>query len=160
MCNQDLNFFSAILGRRFYFSGGVNFTVSRSPTANMTIADDLSISRYHCLISSSSCGVFVKDCNSKYGTHIGQYLLEIKPVPKENAVMLQIGHIVRFGRSDSTFRLENIKLKVFASTLSQDETEKLAKQLKDIDGVFLDKWTTECTHLVMSSVAVSRSEEE
>lgn len=123
------------------------------------ITDDTSVSREHAFIYRSSSGVRVEDLGSKYGVYVNKDIDKQKPIPTKTTIELQIGNIVRFGRLGSTFRLENIEIKVCTSTLSQDETEKLTKQLKVIDGVFMEKWTTECTHLVMPSVTVIQKEE-
>lgn len=130
------------------------YTVGRALQNDLSLKDDTSVSREHAIIYRSSSGVRVEDLNSKYGVYVNSDIDKNKEIPKKTAVELKIGNIVRFGRMGNTFRLENIEIKVCTSTLSQDETEKLIKQLKVIDGVLMPTWNTECTHLVMPNVTV------
>lgn len=157
--NVDLLINSFSLGRRFYLlTDSKKYTVGRNPQSDLSISDDTSVSREHAIIYRSSSGVRVEDLGSKYGVYINDDIDKNRAIAKKTAVNLQIGHIVRFGRMENTFRLENIEVKVCTSTLSQDGMETLKKQLKVIDGVLLNAWSTECTHLIMPSVSVNIDE--
>lgn len=116
------------------------------------------MSREHAVIyRSSSSGIRVEDLGSKYGVYVDKDIDKNRRIDKKTPVDLHVGNIVRFGRLENTFRLENIEIKVCASTLLQDGIEKLKKQLKVIDGVLMSNWSTECTHLIMPSVTVKAS---
>lgn len=133
------------------------YTVGRSPQSDLIIADDTSVSREHAVIHRSSSGVRVEDLGSKYGVYVNKDIDKNKPIPAKTLVELQAGHIVRFGRMENIFRLENIEIKICTSTISPDGLEKLKTQLKIIDGTWQSAWNTECTHLVMPSVTVTVS---
>lgn len=149
--------FTCVLGRRFYLlTDSKKYTVGRTAQSDLSITDDTSVSRDHAIIYRSSSGVRVEDFVSKYGVYVNDGIEKNRPIGKKVPVDLNVGHIVRFGRLENTFRLENIEVKVCTSTLLQDGIEKLQKQLKVIDGVLLNNWSTECTHLIMPSVSVSR----
>lgn len=135
------------------------YTVGRAEQADLSIPDDNSVSREHAFIYRSSSGVRVEDLASKYGVYVNSDINKNVAIEKKTTVELRIGGIVRFGRLKNTFRLENIEIKVCTSTLSQEDTEKLTKQLKTIDGVLMQSWSTECTHLVMPSVTVIEDED-
>lgn len=145
-----------VLGRRFYLLADTKkYTVGRTPQSDLSLSDDTSVSRDHAVIHRSSSGVKVEDLNSKYGVYINKDIEMNKPIDKNTPVKLQAGNIVRFGRMENVFRLENIEIKVCTSTMSPEGLEHLKKQLKLIDGTFQRVWTTECTHLVMPSVTVT-----
>lgn len=146
---------SCLLGRRFYLlADSKKYTVGRHAQSDLSIIDDTSVSRSHAIIYRSSSGVRVEDLESRYGVFVNDGIEKNKPIGKKTPFDLQVGYIVRFGRLENTYRLENIEVKVCTSTLPPDGTEKLRKQLKVIDGVLLNNWSTECTHLIMPSVSV------
>lgn len=145
------------IGRRFYLlTDSRIYTVGRHAAADLSISDDQSVSREHARIHRSSSGVRVEDLGSKYGVYVNDDIEKNQPIAKKTLVDLQVGHIVRFGRMENTFRLENIEVKVCTSTLLEDGIEDLKKRLKVIDGVLLNAWSTECTHLIMPSVSVNK----
>lgn len=131
------------------------YTVGRTPQADLSLSDDTSVSREHAVVYRSSSGVRVEDLASKYGVYVNEGIDKNRQIEKGKPADLQVGNIVRFGKLENTFRLENIEIKVCASTLSQDGIVKLKKQLKVIDGILLNNWSTECTHLIMPSVTVT-----
>lgn len=149
-------FILSFLGRRFYLlTDTKKYTVGRTPQADLSLTDDTSVSREHANIYRSSSGVRVEDLGSKYGVYVNKGIDINERIENRVPVDLQVGHIVRFGRMENTFRLENIEVKVCTSTLLQDGIGKLMKKLKVIDGVLLNNWSTECTHLIMPSVTVT-----
>lgn len=147
---------SFLLGRRFYLlTDSKKYTVGRSAQSDLGLLDDTSVSRDHAVIYRSSSGVRVEDIGSRYGVYVNDGIDKNRAIGKKTPVDLEVGHIVRFGRLENTFRLENIEIKVCTSTLSPEGNENLQKQLKVIDGVLMKAWSTECTHLVMPSVSVN-----
>lgn len=144
--------FAHPLGRRFYLLSDKH-TVGRQ--GDLTIVDDTSVSRKHVTIYRSSSGVQIEDDESSYGTFLNDGIIQKKAIKPKTRVDMQVEAIVRFGRMKNEYRLENIEVKVCTSTLPPAAMLKLQKQLKVIDGVLLNNWSTECTHLVMPSVAVS-----
>lgn len=145
-------------GRRFnLLTDTKKYTVGRSAQSDLSIIDDTSVSREHAVIHRSSSGVRVEDLGSKYGVYVNRDIDKNKPIPAKTLVDLQAGNIVRFGRLENIFRLENIEIKVCTSTMNPDSLERLKTQLKIIDGTWQSVWNTECTHLVMPSVTVTVS---
>lgn len=53
------------------------------------------------------------------------------------------------------YEFKQIQLNVCASMITSDDKRKLKKQLTEIGETFLDEWSKECTHLIMSSVQVT-----
>lgn len=113
------------------------------------------MSREHALIHRSSSGVRVEDIGSKYGVYVNNDIDKNKPIEKKTHVLLHGGNIVRFGRLDNIYRLENIIINVCTSTMAPDDIIQLKKQLKIIEGTLQSVWSTDCTHLIMSSVTVT-----
>lgn len=148
--------FTCFVGRRFYIlTESGKYTVGRRE-CNLLIRNDTSVSRSHAVIYRSSSGVRIKDPASTYGTFLNGDIEKNKAIEKKTLVNMKVGETVRFGRLENTYRLEKIKVKVCTSVLPADAYEKLLKQLKAIDGELLNKWSTECTHLVMTSVSVNK----
>lgn len=144
------------LGRRLYLlTNTKKYTIGRTPQCDLCLADDVSVSRDHAVIHRSSSGIRVEDQGSKYGTFVNNGIDTNKAIDQKVHIDLQAGNIVRFGRLENVFRLENIEFKVCTSTLTQSESEKLKKQLKIIGGEIQSVWSTECTHLVMANVTVT-----
>lgn len=151
-----MKYYPLILGRRFYLLASTKkYTVGRGQQNDLCLSEDTSVSREHAVIYRSSSGVRVEDTGSKYGVFVNNDIDKNQPIEKKTHVQLVAGNIVRFGRMDNTFRLENMEVKVCTSTMAQDDLDKLQKQLKIIDGACLRAWNTECTHLVMPSVTVT-----
>lgn len=149
-------FLFKFLGRRLYLlTDTKRYTVGRGENCDFRIIDDSSVSRDHAAIYRSSSGVRVEDLKSKYNVFVNSGIETKKPIEPNTPVELLPGNIVRFGRLDSTFRLENIEIKVCTSTLPADGVEKLRKKLKLLDGTLQNEWSTECTHLVMPNVTVT-----
>lgn len=143
-------------GRRFYLLATTKkYTVGRVVQCDLRLADDASVSREHAVIYRSSSGVRVEDKGSKYGVFINDGIDTNIEIAKNVAIDLHAGNIVRFGRMESTFRLENIDINVCTSAMAQEDTDKLIKQLKIVDGHLQSAWTTNCTHLVMTNVTVT-----
>lgn len=136
--------FVRLLGRRFYvLNESKKYTVGRHARCDLFIADDASISPKHAIIYRSSSGVRVEDVGSKYGIYVNDGIKKNKPIEEKTLVDLQVGHIVRFGRLQNTFRLENMNVKVCTSTLLQDHVRNLQRGLKVIDGVLTERLTEE-----------------
>lgn len=131
------------------------YTVGRLRDSDLSLSDDISVSREHAVIYRSSSGVRVEDKGSKYGVFINEGIDTNTEVPKNTTVDIHAGNIIRFGRSDNTFRLENIDINVCTSAMSSEENDKLIKQLKIVDGQLHSVWSTECTHLVMTNVTIT-----
>ncbi|XP_055301031.1 nibrin-like [Sitodiplosis mosellana] len=142
--------------RRFFLLNNTRkYTVGRVPQCDLRLADDTSVSREHAVIHRSSSGVRVEDTGSKYGVFINDGINTNTEIAKNTAIDLQIGNIVRFGRLENTFRLENVVINACTSSMQPDETDKLSKHLKILDGKLLPVWSTDCTHLVMTNVTVT-----
>lgn len=131
------------------------YTVGRSPQCDLSLPEDISVSREHAYIYRSSSGVRVEDKKSKYGVFINDGIDTNTEIPKDTQVDLQAGNIVRFGRMGNTFRLEKIDINVCTSSMQAQDIEKLAKQLKIINGTLQSVWDTNVTHLVMTNVTVT-----
>lgn len=143
-------------GRRLYLlANSRKYIVGRVAQCDFRLADDTSVSREHAVIHRSSSGVRIEDTGSKYGVFINDGINTNKEIAKKTAIDLQIGNIVRFGRLENIFRLENFEIKVCTSSMNSDEIDKLNKHLKIMDGKLLSVWSTDCTHLVMTNVTVT-----
>lgn len=144
------------LGRRFYLLANTKkYTVGRSRDSDLSLSDDTSVSREHAMIYRSSSGVRVEDKGSKYGVFVNSGVDKNIAIAANKPIDLQAGYIVRFGRLDNTFRLENIELRVCPSTMQPEDIEKLKKLLKIVDGTLESVWSTDCTHLVMDNITVT-----
>lgn len=131
------------------------YTVGRSQQCDLSLVDDNSVSREHAVIHRSSSGIRVEDLGSKYGTYVNTGIDTNKFIEKNKHIDLKAGNIVRFGKLENVYRLENIEYNVCTSTMALTDVTNLKKQLKNIDGEIQNAWSTECTHLVMTSVTVT-----
>lgn len=154
--SEKLKAFVSLSGRRFYLLANTNkYTVGRAQQNDLCLSDDTSVSREHAMIYRSSTGIRVEDNGSKYGVYINNGIDRNTGIASKTPVDLQAGNIVRFGRMENTFRLENIAVNVCTSTMSPEDTNKLKECLKVIDGTLQQVWKTECTHLVMKNVTIT-----
>lgn len=107
------------------------------------------------MIYRSSSGIRVEDLSSKYGVYVNNGIDTNKPIGAKTLVDLKAGNIVRFGRLENIFRLENIEINVITSTVPPEDSKKLKKVLEVIDGKLLDAFSTECTHLIMTTITIT-----
>lgn len=78
-----------------------------------------------------------------------------KPIA-QNRVEIKNNDVATFGTADANeYEFKQIQLNVCASMITSDDKRKLKKQLTEIGETFLDEWSKECTHLIMSSVQVT-----
>ncbi|XP_055307367.1 nibrin-like, partial [Sitodiplosis mosellana] len=122
--------------RFFLLNNARKYTVGRVPHCDLRLTDDISVSREHAVIHRSSSGVRVEDTGSKYGVFVNDGIDTNTEIAKNTAIDLQIGNIVRFGRLENTFRLENVVINACTSSMQPDETDKLSKHLKILDDYF------------------------
>lgn len=126
------------------------YTVGRS-SCDISLPNDVSISRIHAKIIVSSDEIFVED-NSKYGTFVNNAIQTNIREPIGQHIKLRVGQTVRFGRLENVWRLEQIKINCCSSTLSGDDVSQLKDYLRIVNGKLHQNWTENCTHLVMNDV--------
>ncbi|CAM9574082.1 unnamed protein product [Lampetra planeri] len=124
------------------------------------IGHDQSISRVHAVLTVShaepslarpSCrpALSVKD-SSKYGTFVnGEKLTS----GSERA--LCCGDLLKFGVFESKYRVAYSPLVVCTSCLDAESKHVLSSALLVLGGHFVSQWTSDCTHLVMTSIKVT-----
>ncbi|XP_032813355.2 nibrin isoform X1 [Petromyzon marinus] len=124
------------------------------------IGNDQSISRVHAVLTVShaesslarpSCrpALSVKD-SSKYGTFVnGEKLTS----GSERA--LCCGDLLKFGVFESKYRVAYSPLVVCSSCLDAESKHVLSSALLALGGHFVSQWTSDCTHLVMTSIKVT-----
>lgn len=123
--------------------------------ADLLISADLSISRQHAKIQCLATCIKVVDIDSKYGVFINDGIATNTMIEKKKAVRLECGDTIRFGRMQTTFRVEKIDVKVCTSTIDDDTVKNLKELLHLVGGKLEATWNINCTHLVMPTITVT-----
>lgn len=124
-------------------------------SVDIVIANDQTISRKHAILHPKPGHLFVEDQNSKYSVFVNGGIETNEAIPKGIHLELQPGHIIRFGRKQSVFRVERHEYKLIASMLTSAEKRDVQKSIALLDGLLLDDWDDSCTHLVMTEAQIS-----
>lgn len=124
--------------------------------ADISLAEDNSISRTHAIIHVSADAVKIEDPGSKYGVFLNANDIKLnKPLNKNEPTAIRPGDIVRFGRMNSIWRLEEIVINCCTSTVDANQLPALIDLLRTVNGKFQPTWNEFCTHLVMPNVTVT-----
>lgn len=132
------------------------YVVSRNVDfGDLILIDDTSISREHAILFPEKDVLFLMDQKSKYGTYVNGNIEPNIPIEKNKKIEIRHGDKIRFGRLNNVWRLEKVKVAFLSSTLSIPEKKDLLADMNILNGIFLDKWSDECTHLTMSKVTIT-----
>lgn len=112
------------------------------------------MSREHAALFPKPGQLNVEDY-SKYGVFVNDGIETNKGIEKGGQTALKAGNIVRFGRFNSTWRVERVVWTFVPSTLTPDEKTTVNAYLRMLDGQLSDHWSDACTHLVMTDVTIT-----
>lgn len=113
------------------------------------------MSREHAALYPTAGHLNVADCQSKYGVYVNSGIETNRAIDKDKRTELTAGHIVRFGRFQSIWRVEHIDWSFVPSTLTDDEKEAIQLPIKCLDVQYSEEWVDSCTHLVMTDVTIT-----
>lgn len=138
---------------KYILCGKPQFTVGRKD-ADIVIgtADgaDTSVSRHHAILIPIPGQLMVID-QSKYGVYINEFETA-NAIPQDVQVEVKHGDQIRFGRLQNKWRVECVEYKITTSKLTPNEKFELQTIIEPFDGVLVDDWDNDCTHLVMTGV--------
>lgn len=131
-----------------------SITIGRSidgQTCNFAISDDASISRKHATLSHSD-GLILLDLGSRYGTFVNDLSTLIDPnVP----VKLQDRDVVRFGKLESVWKVNESKFVTCTSTLKGENLQNLKTCLANLGGTLKNEWDDTCMYLTMPAITLT-----
>ncbi|XP_030749490.1 nibrin isoform X1 [Sitophilus oryzae] len=117
---------------------------------DIVLRDDASISRKHAIIRVKSDGATLEDSESKYHT-----LHNDTAIQSKTEIKLKNKDLIKFGMLNHVFRFEFYNFVVSASGLSSEKKSALKQNVEYCCGKYVDKWSSECTHLTVEMVTVT-----
>lgn len=102
---SNYEYLSPYQQRKIYSEQGKNSDLCLS-------GDDISVSCNHAVIYRLSSGMRVEDAGSRNDVYVNNGIEKNQPIKQNVHVQLIAGDIVRFGKIDKIFRLENVEVKV------------------------------------------------
>ncbi|XP_061391534.1 nibrin-like [Musca vetustissima] len=146
-------------GDRFYLSNDKpKYTVGRVGT-DLELQNDNCVSRSHAVFyvteSENETFLELEDMGSKYGTYINKDIEKNAPLPKGVKTRLKNNDIVRFGRLQNIWKIQQLNIITITSALTADENAQFNKNIKSIGAKVLHHWSPVCTHLTMNTPSVT-----
>ncbi|XP_050537629.1 nibrin [Daktulosphaira vitifoliae] len=130
---------------------------------DLEIPDDLSVSRFHAVISVTKkvvnnfveINIEVIDKNSKFGTFINEGIDNNVSIKSGIPKVLKLHDKIRFGRIDSIWVVKEFQVIVCPSTLTKPDKDNLKKLMTKLGGIMVREWSDECVHLCMNSITIT-----
>ncbi|XP_077284905.1 nibrin [Arctopsyche grandis] len=136
---------------------GLQRRVGRRPDVEIFITGDKSISREHARLAlSQNNSLSLTDLASAYGTFIAPASspqTQLHKLDPQQETTLACGDLVRFGALHNLWRVSKLKLETCTSTCKLNA--QLLDALKSMSVTVMPQWTTDCTHLTMSSITLT-----
>ncbi|XP_075164288.1 nibrin [Haematobia irritans] len=148
-----------ISGERFYFSQNkTEYSVGRLGT-DLELQNDICVSRSHAIFHMVDVDgekhLELEDMGSKYGTFYNKDIEKNVPLEKGHKIHLKKNDMIRFGRLQNIWKIQEVKFLTVTSALTADDAAKVSKNIKTVGGIILDQWSSACTHLTMSTPTVT-----
>ncbi|XP_073836392.1 uncharacterized protein [Musca autumnalis] len=146
-------------GERYYFSNDKpKHTVGRVGT-DLELQNDNCVSRSHAVFhmteSENETYLELEDMGSKYGTFINKDIEKNAPLQKGVKTRLKNNDIIRFGRLQNIWKIQQSSIITVTSALSADEVAQVNRNIKSIGGKILNHWSPCCSHLTMNAPSVT-----
>lgn len=133
---------------------GKSVTLGRSldgQNCNFAISEDPSISRKHATLSISDGVLILKDLGSKYGTFVNNSV----KVEHDTMITLNCNDIIKFGKMNSIWKVQQINLTTCTSTLKGENLQNLKNILAKLGGVVKSEWDDTCEYLTMPAITLT-----
>ncbi|XP_061713380.1 nibrin [Cydia pomonella] len=146
---------SQIDSRVIYIVEGNNLTVGRtldSQCGIFAVIEDASISRKHACLSIMQNSLYLQDLGSRYGTFVNQTSERLEVTSK---VQLKHNDVVRFGKLNSAWTVQEIKHVTCTSTLKGENLQNLRIVLGKIGASLKSDWDDTCTYLTMPAITLT-----
>lgn len=146
---------SRIDSRILYIVSNQVLTVGRIlDTENSYFAaiDDASISRKHANLSILQDNLYLQDLGSRYGTFVNQ---SDEKIGTSSRVQLNHDDIVKFGKLNSVWTVQEIKHITCTSTLKGENLQNLKVVLDQLGAILKNDWDHTCTYLTMPAITLT-----
>ncbi|ORX91348.1 hypothetical protein K493DRAFT_339415 [Basidiobolus meristosporus CBS 931.73] len=146
-------------GSQYWLAPGKIYTIGRKD-CTINIPNDRSVSRKHATLSVSegslsavndtrtNTSVTLTDEGSKFGLFVNQ--------EKIDKQVLREGDEIKLGAMSSTYKLTFKRLVLCCSGMRASIKKHLSVIALDLDVKLVDRWSSECTHLVMQNIQVTQ----
>ncbi|XP_063618518.1 nibrin [Cydia splendana] len=134
---------------------GNNVTVGRtldSQCGSFAVIEDASISRKHACLSIVQDNLYLQDLGSRYGTFLNQTSERLGVTSK---VQIKHNDVVRFGKLNSVWTVQEIKHVTCTSTLKGENLHNLRIVLDKIGASLKSDWDDTCTYLTMPAITLT-----
>lgn len=126
---------------------------------DLELQNDICVSRSHAVFyvveSQGQTHLELEDMGSKYGTFYNKDIEKNVPMEKGHKIQLKNNDIIRFGRLQNVWKVQQQNFVTVTSALGPDDVAQVSKNIKSVGGKILDKWSSDCTHLTMNAASVT-----
>lgn len=131
------------------------YTVTRSAGAgHLVLANDASISRTHAHLYPTKDHIKITDC-SKYGTYVNANIAINVPLEPNREHQLNAQDRIQFGRFENQWVVELYTITILTSKLSPAEKTTVKRDIDALDGVILEEFSKNCTHLTIRNLTAT-----
>lgn len=116
------------------------------------IPDDPSISRKHASLAVKNDTVILQDLGSRYGTFIND---AVEKIEANVDIQLKENDIIKFGKINSVWKVNNVNLNTCTSTLKGENLQKLKVTLSKLGVVLKNDWDDSCNYLTMPVITLT-----
>ncbi|XP_045529162.1 nibrin [Pieris brassicae] len=141
--------------RLIYVNENKNVTIGRSIDAqnsNFAVPDDPSLSRKHATLSVKDGELVLRDLGSKYGTYINN---NIEKVVSEVDHILNSGDVVKFGKMNCIWKVNQLHFITCTSTLKGENLQTLKVHIMKLGGELKSNWDDTCYYLTMPAITLT-----
>ncbi|CAB3224132.1 unnamed protein product [Arctia plantaginis] len=119
---------------------------------HFAIPDDPSISRKHASLSVRNNTVILQDLGSRYGTFVND---SVDKAEVNVAIQLKEKDIIKFGKMNSVWKVNNLNLNTCTSTLKGENLQKLKLTLSKLGVLLKNEWDDSCYYLTMPVITLT-----